>query len=260
MADSFSKKFKDLDKILPSSNQIRYETVSAKAKETKQVLGQFISEDDTKAIYEAQWHATDRMAGWAKVQSKKLDYDESCIRDIMHNKRNTVSEGEHQQNLKNWEDNVAIQYVVYTPGSDLLSYYDKANEQRLDRDKSNIPPSLVYHIRFETDGARKTIHKLAFPYYPTDKRMKDGTPDYDTTFAARIRKTKFPFLTESKTTRHVFFTANDAADFLNAKTGYKNYNDIYLLFEQGIKVCFKWKQLRGYTFQKKLAGEKYLND
>lgn len=249
----------DIDAIietLPSDREIAYKTAGVNAAATRRSLGQCMSIELENEIYRKQFEIPHRLENYLTKTAKRIGSDISIITDICSNKRNTVLGEEHKKNIANWQNNVAWQYVVYTPGSDLVDTYD-TNISRMNGNASLVPPSVIYDLRYKSDQKSDTIKQFVAPFYkhrPTDHK---GLPKLDTAEVAGIRKNKFKWLTESKSKKHIFYTSADAGKFLKQKTGFNTLNDIYLYFTDKLYVGYSHK-LAGWVTQLKKPGQDYI--
>jgi len=140
--------------------------------------------------------------------------------------------------MKEWHQNVATsdyykkakqaardvsstgyEYILRSPGKDLLDIYDeewRLLTQRKSRQAPEIPPSLVYKIRYElklpapkgrpklgVTSAKEIMQELCKDYKQTD----------DQTYWMQILKTRYSWLTDKNSTEHRFDYIVDMHDF-----------------------------------------------
>ena len=254
-----NKYFTDIDdqiKDLPSDYTISRQLAGVKARATRRAKGLDMSLDMRDEIYYKQFKTYKRLTNYITHTAKRIGYDGSTILDICSNSKNTVTDEEHKKNVINWQNNVAWQYVIYSPGSDLVNTYD-INIDRMNGNASLVPPGVIYDIRFNSDQKSDTIKRLVAPFYkhrPTDHK---GLPKLDPAEVAGIRKKKFNWLTQSKSTKHIFYTPLDAGKFLQQKTGFNTLNDIYKYFTDKLYVGYSHK-LAGWVTQLRKPGQDYI--
>lgn len=113
-----------------------------------------------------------------------------------------------QTSLRNLEIYGKGTYTLTSPGSDLLDYYDAKNALLDPTGKafSKIPPSVVYHYRFEHEYPAKLFNK-SFNYgkwaYLRDE-LKDYYYTADTTYWVQVYTSRFRWLTTEKSKSYTF--------------------------------------------------------
>lgn len=134
-------------------------------------------------------------------------------------------------------------WILRSPGSDLLSYYD---EQNLllgsdNRAYSKIPPSLVFDVRFKLN-----INKSQeIRYY-----CKNFYDIKDPTYWFQVRDKRYAWLTEEESQTYEFEFKKDLVDFLKTKFNQPNFylpsnpdKDWTKMFWRG--KCAGWSIIKG---------------
>jgi len=252
--DSFSDILNGVE--LPTDEQVRKETGSyrksagwknpeakrkriARAQQTKKNKGLITSDEQRLKIYYDQFESKDRLFGYRKQVAKEIKLDETSVAVFMDPQSVGVSLEQHQRLVEKWQQEVAVQYIVRTPGNDLLEIYDAYNES-LGGNKNQVPPSVVYDLRFNSDLSAKTIRSRIAQYFPHRYLESDSLATY--------RTKKMSYLTNTASETHIFYRLCDAADFLTATTGWTNRDSMFAFFEDGLFVGTQ-RKLAGYVLE-----------
>jgi hypothetical protein len=155
-----------------------------------------------------------------------------------------------QHNLKTYGKGT---YIVRSPGYDLLDFYDKQWQNKINSSKNNIlpiPPSLIYKFRYIVDkplgkGNNHTSNiTISSVFQKTCKPYADNFPSW------KVAKhpTFYPWLTDKKSKQKKFKLKAHAIDYLSKIKG-KNQRDIGITaHSNGPKQMMYWKgDLAGYS-------------
>ena len=184
--------------------------------------------------------------------------------DLDLNKKFSPARTEYQKKLtkeKNKEIYGHIKWVVRSPGNDLLDFYDLQNELlgKDNRAFSAIPPSVVYHYRFEHQYPKELFDKsknygrLA---YLRDKlnHYHQTTDPKDKTYWGQVYSKRYDWLVNRPHTSYEFDTKADALTFLKEKTGQKSIRDTISvhtvtnrLIEENIEHLYLRGEARGWS-------------
>lgn len=119
-------------------------------------------------------------------------------------------------------------WIVCSPGNDMLAYYDEQNELlgKDNRAHSAIPPSVVYHYRFEHEYPAELFDKSKnygrFAYL-RDK-LKHLKHDYDPTYWAQVYKTRYNWLINKPHEEWAFDNRDKMLSFLREKSNQTAFN------------------------------------
>jgi hypothetical protein len=118
-------------------------------------------------------------------------------------------------------------WIVCSPGNDMLAYYDRMNEELGvdNRAHSAIPPSVVYHYRFEHEypafkrganrpGRNTYLHKHLKHFYDTD----DGS------YYGQVYATRYDWLVDKPHEEWAFDTRDEMLKFLKEKFPNRTFN------------------------------------
>jgi hypothetical protein len=118
-----------------------------------------------------------------------------------------------------------VKWIVRSPGNDLLDFYDTQNELlgKENRAYSAIPPSIVYHYRFEHQYPTELFNKSK--NYGRFAYLRDKLNSYhntsDPTYWAQIYKSRYNWLVNSPHKEFVFETKYESLQFLSQMTEQK---------------------------------------
>jgi len=158
------------------------------------------------------------------LKSKGFNFHKDRVYQIITNGLNTVSDDTHKQNMIEWEKNFGFGvWEVTSPGIDLLEEYDKVWSESL------VPPSVVWHIRFNmTNSTPKEIRDYLLPWTNGDYyKSADGTRVENGRYID-IRKKRFPFLTDQPSHYAIFDDREKLTEWLRVKMNRKTLNNVYL--------------------------------
>jgi len=119
-------------------------------------------------------------------------------------------------------------YILRSPGSDLLEFYDSMmlREDPNSKAYSYIPPSLVHRFRYTEDYPKET---LCLKYnYGKNAYVRDCLKNYhdtdDMSYWNQTLKTRYDWLTNQPHTEYKFNTRVDLLDFLREKFSQKGFS------------------------------------
>jgi len=119
-----------------------------------------------------------------------------------------------------------VEWIVRSPGNDLLDFYDKQNIiLGVDnRAYSAIPPSVVYHYRFEHQYPAELFDKSK--NYGRLAYLRDCLKEYhqtkdpkDKTYWAQVYRKRYDWLVDEPHTEYKFTYRKEVLDFLLKETG-----------------------------------------
>jgi len=119
-------------------------------------------------------------------------------------------------------------YILRSPGSDLLEFYDSMmlREDPNSKAYSYIPPSLVHRFRYTEDYPTQTLSKK-YNYgkgaYIRD-RLKNYHDTLDLTYWNQTFKTRYDWLTNQPHTEYKFDTRVDLLDFMREKFSQRGFH------------------------------------
>jgi hypothetical protein len=122
-----------------------------------------------------------------------------------------------------------VKWIVRSPGNDLLYFYDKQNELlgKDNRAYSSIPPSVVYHYRFEHQYPPELFDKSK--NYGVNSYLRDRLSHYhntsDATYWGQVRNKRYDWLVNAPHEEFIFNTKAEALSFLKEKTGQQTIRD-----------------------------------
>lgn len=122
-----------------------------------------------------------------------------------------------------------VKWIVRSPGNDLLDFYDKQNELlgNSNRAYSAIPPSIVFHYRFEHQFPAELFDKSK--NYGRGAYMRDRLKSYhktsDPTYWGQVYKSRYDWLVDAPHKEFVFDSKADMMEFLKETTGQKSVRD-----------------------------------
>jgi len=164
-------------------------------------------------------------------------------------------------------------WVLRSPGSDLLDYYDKQNAMLPHDSKAycKVPPSVVYHYRYEHKYPSKIFDKsynygrsaylrdTLKKYYDSsvlDKHMPCGRVKRDNTYWGMIYTRTFRWLTTEKHTAHEFDIQSDMNEFLLKQMDQKSRNISQTIFHMAnvdnaryMTQCYWRGKLAGWSVE-----------
>lgn len=225
-----------------------------KAYDAKVATGSIIDPEKARQIYyDPDFWKNDRLYGASVVIAKKYKIEKVLARELRDNSRGYIPQVEHDQLVSEWQNGPAEKWIIYTPGIEWLSDYDRYNESLSDSQRSTIPPSAVFEARFNsTDPVTYLMDN-----YPT--ALNASTPKGKKDAYSRKSKS-FEFLTINNSKKYVFYTRSEAADWC-----IKNFN-LGESFQMGIgnqfgtttqnKVVWKIPTMRGFIFRRENPNEK----
>ena len=112
-------------------------------------------------------------------------------------------------------------YVLRSPGNDLLDFYDSMmlRCEQTSKAWSYIPPSVVYHFRYDHDYP-EYIHNKSFNYGRLSY-LRDSLKDYyytkDQTYYGQVYSKRYRWLTDKPHEEWSFDTMPDLKDFAKQK-------------------------------------------
>lgn len=116
----------------------------------------------------------------------------------------------------------AVKWIVRSPGSDLLEFYDQQNSELGvgNRAHSVIPPSAVFHIRFrmELPEAKIGNNQSGGRVTAIKNYCKQWKETDDNSYWGQVLKTRYNWLIDAPHTEFIFNSRNDAFNFLKEKT------------------------------------------
>jgi hypothetical protein len=162
------------------------------------------------------------MSEWQSNIPKGLDLDKkySPVRS------ETVKQATRDRNKKIYGH---IKWIVRSPGNDLLEFYDRQNNLlgEDNRAHSAIPPSIVYHYRFEHQYPAELFDKSK--NYGRGSYMRDRLKSYhqtsDPTYWRQVYESRYNWLVDRPHKEFVFDTKAKAMKFLKETTGQKSIRD-----------------------------------
>jgi hypothetical protein len=137
-------------------------------------------------------------------------------------------------NDKNYSNKLV--YILRSPGNDLLDFYDQQNNLlgKENRAHSVIPPSVVYHYRFEHEYPLELFDKSKnygrFSYLRD--QLKKYYVTYDNTYWGQVYRSRYEWLINSPSEQHTFFSKKDLDDFCFEKFNQKNISGKLVNFSQ----------------------------
>lgn len=115
-------------------------------------------------------------------------------------------------------------YIIRSPGNDLLDFYDKEMQMLDPRGKafSKIPPSVVYHYRFDHEYPPELFDKsknYGRNAYLRDqlKEMHQTKDPKDKTYWGQVYTTRFRWLVDKPHQTYEFKYLREVEDFLKNK-------------------------------------------
>ena len=147
----------------------------------------------------------------------------------LHSKNWHMSDITRERNKKQYGYG---EYIVRSPGNDLLDFYDKEMLKLDPTSKafSLIPPSIVYHYRFK--------HKYPIELFDKSKNygrfayLRDQLKDYyqtsDTTYWSQIYKTRFRWLLDTPHKEFKFKYRNEVEEFFKERFKQKAFRLVNL--------------------------------
>lgn len=180
------------------------------------------------------------------LKSKGFNFHKDRVYRVINNGINTVDDNTHQQNMIEWEKRFGFGvWEITSPGTDLLGEYDKAWSKNL------VPPSVVWHVRFNmTNASPKEIRDYLLPWTGGDYyRSADGTRVENGRYIT-LRKKSFPFLTDKPSQYAIFDDREKLTEWLRVKMKRKTLSNEYLhqvLNRDEIKMV---GELSGYRIRK----------
>jgi hypothetical protein len=163
---------------------------------------------------------------WGNQELPHLSHDE--IMDPVWRLRPNKADKEktHKVNLKNYGQG---EYILRSPGNDLLDFYDKKMLLLDPTSKafSKIPPSVVYHYRFKHHYPKELFDKSK--NYGRNAYLRDILKKYhdtkDPTYWSQVYKTRFKWLIDKPHKEWKFKFKSDlnkfALELLGQKIGHK---------------------------------------
>ena len=120
-----------------------------------------ITKEQADEIWDSVW-GEDRGYPLFNKLAKKYKCAPDATSSIAHNSHfySTVTDIEYKQKLDDWNKQFGHKkqtYILRSPGNDLLDYYDEMNSKRGTGDISKIPPSVVFHCRFNIDNEQERL-------------------------------------------------------------------------------------------------------
>lgn len=116
-----------------------------------------------------------------------------------------------------------VEWIVKSPGNDLLDFYDKQNELlgEDNRAYSSIPPSVVFHYRFEHQYPSELFDKSK--NYGRFAYLRDKLSNYyktnDGTYWAQVYKDRYNWLVDEPHKEYKFTYRSEVLAFLLKVTG-----------------------------------------
>lgn len=202
-------------------------------------------------VYWKSW-GDDRRDGYVAdarkfLKSKGFDFHKDRVYQIITNGLNTVDEKTHKQNTNEWKKIHGFGvWEVTSPGVDLLAEYDTTWKDNL------VPPSVVWHIRFNMKNASpKEIRDYLLPWTNGDYyRSSDGSRVENGRYL-NLRNKVFPFLTDKKSQYAVFDDKEALIEWLRVKMKRKTLSNVYLhqILNRGNNIKMVG-ELSGYRIRK----------
>lgn len=151
-------------------------------------------------------------------------------------------------------------WIVCSPGNDMLAYYDKMNQELGvdNRAHSAIPPSVVYHYRFEHEypaelfDKSKNYGRLAY----IRDRLRHLKPSFDPTYWGQVYRTRYDWLVNKPHEEWAFDSRDEMLSFLKEKFPNTAFNvqlgvHHHITKNTGSKKTtdMKWRgDMRGWSF------------
>lgn len=195
---------------------------------------------------------------WGNQETDSLSHDE--LLDPKWNRKRTKAEKESSK-IKSRAHYGLGKYILRSPGNDLLDFYDSMM-LRCDKTSkawSYIPPSIVYHFRYEHDYP-EYIHNKSFNYGRLSY-LRDSLKDYyytkDHTYYGQVYSKRYRWLTDKPHEEWSFDTMQDLKDFARQKLGITLPNNINACSKFTVKNvttinfhCMCWRGSgAGYTIE-----------
>jgi len=120
------------------------------------------------------------------------------------------------------------EYIIRSPGNDLLDFYDKEMLKLDPTSKafSKIPPSVVYHYRFEHDYPKELFDKSK--NYGRLSYLRDQLSSYyqthDQTYWGQVYKTRFRWLLDAPHQEYKFKYRKEVEQFFKERFKQKSFN------------------------------------
>lgn len=157
-------------------------------------------------------------------QDIKWDNQElpGCPDEVLLTKNWERSDWVKKNNLKTYGNQV---YILRSPGNDLLDFYDQQNKLlgSDNRAYSAIPPSVVYHYRFEHRYPDELFDKSK--NYGQYAYLRDQLKNYyqtnDHTYWAQVFKRRYDWLVDNPHTEYRFNIKADLNKFIVEKFNQK---------------------------------------
>lgn len=119
-------------------------------------------------------------------------------------------------------------WIVCSPGNDLLDFYDEFNKSlgKDNRAYSAIPPSIVYHYRFEHEYPPELDDKSL--NYGKGSYIRDRLKKYhntnDPTYWGQVRKTRYSWLVNKPHKKFIFNYRKDVVEFFKKTFNQTSFN------------------------------------
>ena len=160
------------------------------------------------------------------------------------------SEKQKQINLETYSKGT---YIVRTPGSDLLDFYDKQWQNKIQSAKNNIlsiPPSLIYKFRYcvEKPNGKGNNHASDTTITSVFKETCKPYADDYTSLKVTGHKRFYPWLTHKKSKQKSFKLRSHVVEHLAKIKGKKQRDIDVRAHSNGPKELMFWKgALAGYS-------------
>jgi hypothetical protein len=114
-------------------------------------------------------------------------------------------------------------YELRSPGNDLLEFYDSMmlRQEPTSKAFSYIPPSVVYHFRYEHNYPKEVFEKKY--NFGINRYLKESMKEYydttDGTYWGQIYKKRFSWLVDKPSERFVFESSKDLSEYTKKHFG-----------------------------------------
>jgi hypothetical protein len=160
-----------------------------------------------RSLYHPTWKKNSQLAGLKRKNDINWQQKQS--------KRNEELYGNHT-------------WILRSPGNDLLDFYDKQNELlgKENRAHSSIPPSTVYHYRFEHRYPKELFDKsknYGINAYLRD-RLRHLHDTSDPTYWGQVRTKRYDWLVDRAHTEIEFKFRTDIIEYLRKEFGQSGFH------------------------------------
>jgi hypothetical protein len=207
--------------------------------------------DKIKALYE------NREPDYLKENDKVLLGRERAAfaqkefwKNATEEQKRVKSKKSKQHNLKTYGKGT---YIVRTPGNDLLDFYDKQWNDKINSTKNNIfpiPPSYIYKFRYQTQIPKGRGNNQTTGITITDIFKQTCKPYADEFPSWKVGKHPqfYPWLTDKKSQQKTFKLRSHVVEYLTEIKGKKQRDINIRAHSDGPKELMFWKgALAGYS-------------